>query len=313
MRAVGPEVWNNWKGSLLEQLYVGALRVLEGAEKGAILPEDRRARVRRAQGRLRRHLSREFPAERVEHFLKSMPERYFVTTPEDEIPLHFELMERFETERAAGKPYLSTVRHFPDREYSEMVICAPDRPGLFAQITGVFAALGLDILSARINTRGDGLILDVFGISHAGRPEIVMEPQKWSRVQETLENVLRGAVDVALLVEKSGRHWFSKKRAPKVPTVIQIDNEAAEDFTIVEVYTQDRVGVLFTITYALHQLGLSIHLAKISTNVDQAADVFYVTGGDGGKILEEARRETIRSVLYGSLTHEDGAAVQRLP
>jgi [protein-PII] uridylyltransferase len=64
---------------------------------------------------------------------------------------------------------------------------------------------------------------------------------------------------------------------PKVPTVIQVDNEASDYFTIVEVFTEDRIGVLFKITYALHQLGLSIHVAKISTNVDQVADIFYVT------------------------------------
>ena len=67
------------------------------------------------------------------------------------------------------------------------------------------------------------------------------------------------------------------KRAPKVSTVINIDNEVSDDFTIVEIFTDDRIGVLFTITHSLHRLGLSIHVAKISTNVDQVADVFYVT------------------------------------
>jgi [protein-PII] uridylyltransferase len=313
MRAVGPDVWNNWKGSLLEQLYIQALRVLEGAEKGEVLPEDRRSKLRRVQGRLRRHLLRDYPPEEIARFVKSMPERYFLTTPEEEIPLHFELMERFTPGLSPERPYLSAVRHFPEREYSEMVICAQDRPGLFAQITGVFAALGLDILSARINTSGDGIILDVFRISHAGRPEMVMDPQKWTRVQETLDRVLTGTVDVACLVEKSGRQsLFNKRRAPKVPTVIQIDNTAADDFTIIEVYTQDRVGVLFTITYALHQLGLSIHLAKISTNVDQVADVFYITGEDGRKVLGDALLEKIRSTLYESLITEDAPAFQRL-
>ena len=313
MRAVGPDVWNNWKGSLLEQLYIQALRVLEGAEKGELLPEDRRSKIRRVQARLRRHLLKNYSTEKIAHFVNFMPERYFLTTPEEEIPLHFELMGQFAPGSSSGQAYLSAVRHFPDREYSEMVICAEDRPGLFAQITGVFAALGLDILSARINTRGDGVILDVFRISHAGRPEVVMDPQKWIRVQETLEKVLSGTVEVACLVEKSGRQSLFKKRAPKVPTVIQIDNAAAEDFTIVEVYTQDRIGVLFSITYALRQLGLSIHLAKISTNVDQVADVFYVTGEGGAKILEEDLLEKIRTTLYGSLITEDGSAFQRLP
>jgi [protein-PII] uridylyltransferase len=304
MQAVGPKVWNNWKGSLLEDLYLHALAVLEGLEKGEFQREDRRSRIRRIHARLRRRLSRRHDREEIRTFLQSMPERYFLATPEEEMPSHFELMRQF-----GDQVYLSTVRHLPEREYSEMVICARDRPGLFSRITGVFAAMGLDILSARITTRKDGLILDVFRISHSGQPEVVMEPQRWARVRNLLEQVLTGSIDVARLVEESGRPSLFRKRGPKVPTVIQIDNEASEDFTVVEIYTQDRIGVLFTITYGIHQLGLSIHLAKISTNVDQVADVFYVTEREGGKIQDKKRLEIIRRTLYQSLVSEDAEEV----
>ncbi|MFQ5850480.1 MAG: [protein-PII] uridylyltransferase [Candidatus Binatia bacterium] len=295
-KAVGPEVWNNWKGSLLEDLYVRTLRILEELEKGEFRRGDSRAKVRRIQARLRR---------RLRHFLDSMPDRYFLTTPEEEIPFHFRLIEQF-----SDQPFLSSVRHFPESEYSEMVICAKDRPGLFACITGVFAAMGLDILSARITTRKDGLILDVFRISHSGKPEVVMEAERWARVQATLERVLTGAVDIARLVQESGRPLLFKRQAPRVPTVVRMDNGASEDFTILEVYTQDRIGVLFTITYALHQLGVSIHLAKISTNVDQVADVFYVTDEKGKKIQDKKRLETIRQTLYQCLRLDDERIAQ---
>ncbi len=300
MQAVGPKVWNNWKGSLLEDLYLHALTALEGLEKGEFQREDRRSKIRRIQARLRRRLSRQHDPEEIRTFLQSMPERYFLATPEEDMPSNFELMRQF-----GDQVYLSTVRHLPEREYSEMVICARDRPGLFSRITGVFAAMGLDILSARITTRKDGLILDVFRISHSGQPEVVMEPQRWARVRSLLEQVLTGSIDVARLVEESGRPSLFRKRGPKVPTIIQIDNEASEDFTVVEIYTQDRIGVLFTITYGIHQLGISIHLAKISTNVDQVADIFYVSDREGGKIQDKERLEIIRRTLYQSLVSED--------
>ncbi|MGH7831036.1 MAG: ACT domain-containing protein, partial [Candidatus Binatia bacterium] len=295
-RAVGPEVWNNWKGSLLGQLYLRTLAILESQEKGEFRREDRRSKVRRIQGRLRRRLARKHAPATVRHFLESMPERYFLTTPEDDIPAHFEILGRL-----GDQVYVSSVRHFPQEEYSEMAICAKDAPGLFARITGVFAAMGMDIVSARITTRKDGLIVDVFRISHSGRPEVVMAPEKWSRLKAALEQVLTGAVDVARLVEESQRPSLFTKKTLKVPTVIQIDNDSAEDFTIVEVYTQDRIGVLFTITYGLYQLGVSIHLAKISTNVDQVADVFYVTDNQGAKIRGKEQLEAIRRALYQSL------------
>ena len=304
-RAVGPRVWDNWKGSLLGDLYLYTLGVLEGLEKGEFEREDRHSKIRRIQARLRRRLSRRYAREKVRDFFESMPERYFLTTPEDKMPSHFELMEQFR-----DQSYLSTVRHLPERDYSEIVICAKDQPGLFARITGVFAALGLDILSARITTRRDGLILDLFRVSHSGRPEVVMDSQKWARVHSTLEQVLTGSVDVARLVEESDRPSLFKRRAPKVSTLIQIDNKASDDFTIVEVYTQDRVGVLFTITYGLHQLGISIHLAKISTNVDQVADIFYVTDGQGNKIQDKVRLEMIHNTLYQSLVPENERIAQ---
>jgi [protein-PII] uridylyltransferase len=300
MKSVGPQVWNHWKASLLEQLYLSALQTLEALEKGEIRTDDRLEKIRRIQARLKSQLTARHPPERIRAFFESMPERYFLATPEEEIPSHFELIEQF-----TGQTFVSAVRHRPEKEFSEMAICTTDRPGLFASIAGVFAALGLDIVSARIVTRKDGLILDVFRISHAGLPDAVMRPEKWERVRSLLEGVLGGAADVARLVEQSGRPSLFKKRAPKVPTAVYIDNRAAEDFTIIDVYTQDRIGVLFAITHTLHRLGLSIHLAKISTNVDQVADVFYVTDEHGGKIHDAARLDAIRDDLRQTLVAEN--------
>lgn len=318
IRSVGPEVWNNWKGALLENLYLRAASILEGQEKGEFRREDRRSRIRRIQARLRQRLAVKYDGESLDRFLESMPDRYFLATPEDEMPPHFELMSQFGGDGSINSPsregsresFVSSVHHFPERDYSEMVLCAEDRPGLFARITGVFAALGLDILNARITTAKNGLILDVFWISHSGRAEVVMDSRKWTRVRALLDQVLTGAVDIARLVEESRRPSLFKRRGPKVPTSIQIDNEASNDFTIVEVYTQDRIGVLFAITYGMHLLGISIHLAKISTNVDQVADVFYVADEQGGKIRDPERLETIRQTLYGNLTSEE---VEEIP
>lgn len=313
MKSVGPQVWNHWKASLLEQLYLSALQTLEALEKGEVRTDDRIEKIHRIQTRLKSQLAPRHPPERIRAFFDSMPERYFLSTPEEEIPSHFELIERFDRLTAprkiegqfTGQGFVSTVRHMAEKEFSEMAICTTDRPGLFASIAGVFAAMGLDIVSARIVTRKDGLILDVFRISHAGMPDAVMRPEKWEQVRSLLEGVLGGATDVARLVEQSGRPSLFKKRAPKVPTAVYIDNRAAEDFTIIDVYTQDRIGVLFTITHTLHRLGLSIHLAKISTNVDQVADVFYVTDEHGGKIHDAARLDAIRDDLRQTLAAEN--------
>jgi [protein-PII] uridylyltransferase len=305
VQAVGPDVWNPWKASLLGELYVKTLHLLEEAEKGELRRQDVRAIIRRVQARVRRQLARDYDAERVDHFLEFMPERYFLSTAEKDMPGHFELMERFD-----GKGAVMTVEHFPERDCSSVAICTQDRPGLFAAITGVFASMNLDILNARIFTSLDGRILDVFRISHRGRSDMVMTEQKWTKFRSILEGVLNGRIDVERLVEGSERSPFLHKRVPRVSTLIEIDNEASDGFTIVEVFTEDRIGVLFTITHGLHRLGLSIHVAKISTNVDQVADVFYVTDEQGKKIEQADRVEAIRESLYRRLVPQDGRIAQ---
>ncbi len=302
VKAVGPEVWNPWKASLLGELYVKALHLLEEVEKGEFEREDVRAVIRRVQTRARRQLSKDYDEAKVEGFFENMPDRYFLSVPESDIPSHFELMERLR-----GKKAEVSVEHFPERDCTSVVVCSQDRPGLFASITGVLTALGLDILNARIFTASDGRILDVFRISHHGRPEIVMVEQKWTKFRATLDGVLEGRLDVVKLVESSKPALWLQKHAPKVSTVVNIDNRVSDDFTVIEIFTEDRIGVLFTITYTLHRLGLSIHVAKISTNVDQVADVFYLTDESGGKVTDADRVETIRQCLHQTLAPQSEA------
>ena len=212
-----------------------------------------------------------------------MPRRYFLTTPEETMPSHYRLLRRL-----GDEPFLAEVRHHPEHGHSEVAICARDQAGLFASIAGVFAAMELNVLSARINTRRDGLILDVFRISHQGQARVVMDPEKWTRMESILERVLRGEVDVADLVARS-RRSLSLRPVVKASTQVRWDNQASDDFTIIEVYTEDRAGVLFTITYWLSKLDFAIQLAKISTDVDRVADVFYVADAQGRKVLDEGR------------------------
>ena len=304
VKGVGPDVWNAWKASLLGELYVKTLTILEEFEKGEFERPDLKAAVRRVQVRMRRDLAKDHALDRVNRFLDAMPDRYFLSVSESDMPAQFALMEQFN-----GKGAVSFVEHFPERHCSSLVVCTQDRPGLFAAITGVLTSLNLNILNARIFTSSDGRILDIFRISHAGRPEVVMAHTRWSKFRDSLNDVLAGGIDVARLVAASQKGVLLQKRVPKVSTVIQIDNEASEQFNIVEVFTEDRIGVLFNIAHELHQLGLSIHVAKISTNVDQVADVFYVADRSGVKVMDPNRLEQIKDVLYQRLApqHEGRA------
>src|SRR5438874_6969605 len=124
VRAVGPDVWNPWKASLLGELYVKALNVLEEAEKGEFQRQDMRAVIRRVQTRVRRQLLKDYDEKSIEEFLAAMPDRYFLSMPEDDIAEHFELMEQFR-----GRKAELSVKHFPERDCTSVVVCCQDRPG----------------------------------------------------------------------------------------------------------------------------------------------------------------------------------------
>src|SRR6185295_15804328 len=283
MRAVGPKVWNNWRDTLLGELYLRAQALFE---QGQLTDEEAGAHAERIRQRLRTAID-EARRPAFDQFLAGMPERYVTTTPEAQIPAHFELMNHLREEwgvrpvRDHPHLFVSTVRHVEEAEYTEFTICTPDRPGLFAMITGVLTAQGMNIVGARITTSRGGVALDSFRVGHLERREIVLDAERWERVQHTLAKVLRGQIDVEALVASAYRPSILERK----PST-EIANEVIADYTVLDVITQDRVGVLFAITHCLHRLGVIIHLAKITTQVHQVFDVFYVTDADGAKIRD---------------------------
>ena len=294
MRAVAPNVYNNWRDMLLSDLYMRALKILEQGDREAVDPARRLALVKVA---VRERLDPLGAApENVTAFLDLMPDRYFLTVPEDDIPTHFELM------RALGEQALACRhRHFPELEFSEFIVATRDQPGLFSKIAGALTANNLNILSARITTRADGIALDVFRVSH-GAGGMTMEEERWLRVERDLEAVLAGQRDLEAMVAEAQRSRVAgRKFMRRVATEITVDNRSSEQYTVVDVFTQDRVGLLFAITHTLFRLGMVIHLARISTNADQALDVFYISDANGAKVVELEAMRRLRAALVERL------------
>ena len=227
-----------------------------------------------------------------------MPDRYFLTTPEEDIPHHFELVRRY-----AEEPLVTTVAHFPEREFSEFTVVTSDRPGLFATLTGVLRAFGMNIGAARITTGGSGVVVDVFRVTHLDGAAIARDDDRWERIQVAVGKVLAGELDVEQMVARAGRpSILGEKVVPRMPTKVEIDNRVSDDYTVIDVFTVDRAGILFAITNALYHLGLSIHLAKITTTVDRVLDVFYVTDREGRKVEDPAQLALIRDTVLEELT-----------
>jgi len=291
--ATNPKLWNSWQDLLLGELFGLAV---ESFERGITAEQAQAERAARIRVRVAAVLGAAHASAR-ERFLVDMPDRYFLSTPEEDIARHFTMVQRY-----AEEPLVTAVAHFPEREFSEFTVVTGDRPGLFATLTGVLRAHGMSIGAARIATGGSGVVVDVFRVTHLDGAAIARDAERWERIQVAVGKALAGELDVEDMVAKAGRpSTLGEKVVPRLPTKVEIDNRVSEDFTVIDVFTIDRVGVLFSIANALYHLGLSIHLAKITTTVDRVLDVFYVTDREGGKVEDPMQLALIRDTVLEEL------------
>jgi len=184
-------------------------------------------------------------------------------------------------------------------------------PGLFSKIAGVMAAGGLQILDAQIVTRKDGIVVDTFQVADPDYQGAPPEDRRES-IGNTIMEVLTGRQTLEAVTRRGARLSMGRSLpAHRQPAEVRIDNETSDRFTILDVFADDRQGLLYVITNAIFQLGLSVHASRISTRLDQVADVFYVTSVDGEKVEETARLEVIRAEILGEIETFLGANVPK--
>ncbi|NVN91045.1 MAG: [protein-PII] uridylyltransferase [Desulfuromonadales bacterium] len=289
VRAVGADVWTTWKSLLFQELYEKAFNVLE---RGEFRYEASSERVKSVIKKVAGMLESEFSHGAVLAELKSMPMRLLLSNNLEMIADHVQLLLGL-----GNSPVLTRLAHRKENDFSEFTICTHDMPGLFSRITGVMAANGVNILGAQINTCKNGKVLDILQVN-SPMGAIITDESRWNKVRDDMEKAIKGEVDVALMVEKRQRpSLLTARPTPRFPTRIEFDNEVSERYTVIDIYTHDKVGLLYLITSTLTHLGLYIGVSKISTKVDQVADVFYVRDIFGQKILDEDKLENIRESL----------------
>ncbi len=289
IRAVGADVWTEWKAMLLQELYEKSFNVLE---RGDFHQEARSERVRKVKRMVIELLDDEYPMAAVKEELKAMTNRHLLSNPPAVIAGHVKLLLGLEHEKI-----ITRIDHEPEGGYSNFTICTLDVPGLFSMITGVMAANGINILGAQIHTSSNGKALDILQVN-SPQGFIITDDSRWARLGEDLRQVLTGKVQVAALVAKRHRPTLLAERVkPKFPARVEIDNQVSSDYTVIDIYTHDKVGILYQITSALTEMGLYIGVSKISTKVDQVADVFYLKDIFGHKIKNPGRLDEIRERL----------------
>lgn len=294
IKAVGPDVWTEWKGNLLKELYEKTWDIIE---KRDFYLEKNSEKVRNRRRHIRDALIEEFSESKVTKAINSLNTRYLMTYRSREIIPHMRLsLQR-------GKDTLTmTVEHNEDAHYTELTVATLDSAGLFSCIAGVLAAYSINILGAQIHTRTDGTVLDILQVnSPVGG--IVDKPRKWQRVEADLCAVIEGRLKVDELMARREEPEFVKKeeKRERRPDRVDFDNAVSDRYTVIDVFAHDRVGLLYEITDTFKDLGLYIAVSKISTKVDQVADIFYVNDIFGQKITDPDRIDIIRKTLLERL------------
>ncbi len=292
IRAVGPGVWNGWKGQLLRTLYYETEPVLAGGHSTV----SRKDRVESAQAQFKEALE-DWPGEAVEAFIERQYPAYWLRTETDVQVQHAKLVQK-----ADDKDKAVATAHASDAftAVTALTVYTASHPNLLAMMAGACSAAGANIVSAHIYTTRDGMALDTFLLQREFDDERD-ERRRIKRIAKSIEKLLRG--------ETYLDQMFADKREPRgrlkaftVEPQVVIDNSISNQFTVIEVNGLDRPGLLFDLTSSLSELNLDINSAHITTYGEKVVDVFYVTDLVGKKVTANQRQAAVRRRLIDVLS-----------
>ena len=243
----------------------------------------RSARAAAAKAALAERLG-DFTPEQRERALSRHYDNYWLAFEPDEKERHARAIAKAD---AAGELMCLDAVSNDFRAVTEVMLYTPDHAGLFSQFAGAIAMSGGSIVDAKVFTTTDGFALDVFSVQDA-EGEAFSDPERIQRLHQTIEqhvarrNLAQARADGAPPLK-------SKAAAFKIRPKVLFDNEASRTATVIEVECLDRVGLLYEVTQALFEAGLSIVTAMVATYGERAVDVFYVRDGFGHKIIHPER------------------------
>ena len=289
IRSVGPDTWNNWKATLIRQLYAETKAILEqGAE--ALNRENRMTEAKKA---LREKLSewdnKDIKIETGRHYPP-----YWQGFQVDAQFAFAKLLRNLGADEIKIELTPDT-----DRDATRICFALSDHPGIFSRLAGALALVGANVVDARSYTSKDGFATAAFWIQDGdGSP---YNQARFSRLRRMIEKTLSGEVITREAIKE--RDKFKKReKAFKVPTSITFDNEGSEIYTIIEVDTRDRPGLLFDLTRTLANMNVYIASAVIATYGEQVVDSFYVKDMFGLKFHSESKQKKLEQNLRQAIT-----------
>jgi len=285
IRGTNPTLWNSWRDTLLQELYLGARQILR---RGLALP-DQGERIRRVQQEVldrlarlgigeaaARHIWRHFNAS---YFLRCHPEECtwhtvaIAATPERDLPLVM-------------------VRPHDRRGSTEVFVYMRDRDGIFAQTVALLDRLGLTILTARLETSSDGYAINSFQVlERNGEP--IADLARERQIVQQLKRCLKEPTPLCFQID---RRPSRQLRHFAIPTEVQFHLDDRRRHTLMELVTSDRPGLLAAVGKVFDRFGIRVHEARIATLGNRAEDVFRLTDRHDDPLSDAIRQDLVRAL-----------------
>jgi len=280
--------WEFWQSLPMLELYQCLLHRLERGDPDVRAVAARLLSLKRQVAEL---LGDEMTKKELNYHFEQLPSRYLLSATPEEVVNQYRLERQLEKEVLAWR--------VEERQGMwELMLMSRQPLGLFARAAGTLTLNQLDIRKARTHTKQNGVAFQTFEVT-ALDPNMEIS---WEKVMGDLKKTLQGrlALDYRLAVHAAEQRK-KRRRAPAKPDEVVVDNNSSDQYTIIEVYTTDRPGLLYAITRTMLDLRLQVFLAKISTRMDQVADIFYVLTQEGTRVEDPDHVEEIKQALLFSL------------
>ncbi len=300
-RASSPSGWTDWRGQLLRELFEQTSELLETGSDDPNVAMDlgaRRAEKRREAAAA--ELQKLGVADaRIRSYFAMMPHRYFTAHMPRQIARHALVVLALDKDRP-----LSTAYRRMRGGFSEFILCTQDVHGLYANVAGCLTAHGINILGAHVYTARSGLALEVYRVTTPAQGE-AEERLVWQELERSVASVLRGETRVDELLRRRGRPLGVTRAPTPQPTHVEVSNAISDFYTVVDVVTNDRLGLLHDLTRVIAEHGFEIYISKAGRVLDQVSDTFYLKDADGRKITDEAAIASLREALGNAAERDE--------
>ncbi len=289
LSAVNPAVWTSWKSDLLAELYKKTKAMIEEQMSGEELLISSIYIEPKEISKYSNLISESHVQEHIDSINDIGYQHQFT---DEEIANHVEEIQK-------GTNLSVLFKEFDD--FTNITIITKDSPSLLSKLCGVFAINDANIHDAKIFTRKDGIVIDTFNITDF-RTHTKIDPDRYPKINQNLNDVISGILQLNQeFAQMKSKWWRIESKFFKRAGKVKIAFEKHKRYTIIDIFSPDRLGFLYQVTSKMHQLGLSIYFAKISTKGDDIVDSFYVLTNNGKKISAD-NYEFIKTELLEAIT-----------